>query len=212
MAPVNYYEHCSNCHPLDYDPVIRGSVPHQKPELVHAFVVQKLTEYVQQRPEVLRVSTFDERISSRPPTALPRTAAEWVAQQTATDEYLLWSKTCKECHAISFQSGSTLPAIAKAQITRRWLTKGNFDHQAHLEIKCDSCHSKARSSKLTSDVLIPGIETCQACHIPGQAAAASGGCYECHVYHGWTKEKPVKGKYDIQQLTASKLVTASMSQ
>jgi hypothetical protein len=213
MAPVNYYEHCSNCHPLEFDAVVRGPVPHKKPEVVHAFVVQKLNEYVQQHPQVLRMNRLDERISTQPPMPTTRTAAEWVAQHTATDEYLLWTKTCKECHTISFQSGSPLPVIAKAQITRRWLMKGNFDHQAHLEIKCDSCHSKVRSSKLTSDVLIPGIATCQACHIPRQRAAASGGCYECHVYHDWTKEKPVHGKYDIQQLTVSKLmVKASLAQ
>ncbi|HEX4749697.1 MAG TPA: cytochrome c3 family protein [Bryobacteraceae bacterium] len=209
MAPVNYYEHCLNCHGLQFDERFAEGVPHVKPELVHAFVVQKFTDYIAHHPEELRTRTPDERISGRPSMPPPRTASAWIAQHTADAEYLLWNKTCKQCHSISYNPGSSLPVIAKPQITTRWLMKGNFDHQAHLEVKCESCHSQTRSSRLTSDVLIPGVESCQKCHVPSEKAAAPGGCYECHGYHDWTKEKPVKGKYDIHQLMVSVLMKPS---
>ncbi len=30
--------------------------------------------------------------------------------------------------------------------------------------------------------------------------AAEARCFECHVYHDWSKEKPVAGKFLIKQL------------
>ena len=203
MAPVNYYEHCSACHGLQFDARFEDAVPHKKPDVVHAFLVQKYTEYIAVHPGELRAMNVEERIPTRPVTILPRTPAEWIAQRTSEAETLLWNKTCKECHSLSFPSGSTLPVVAKAAITPRWFMNANFDHQAHQMVDCASCHSRARTSELTSDVLVPGIDTCRQCHRPGDRAAAQGSCFECHTYHDWTKEKPAERKYDIHQLLST---------
>jgi hypothetical protein len=48
-------------------------------------------------------------------------------------------------------------------------------------------------------VLLPGIQVCRECHRSG-ANAAEARCFECHVYHDWSKEKPVVGKYTVKQL------------
>ena len=61
---------------------------------------------------------------------------------------------------------------------------------------CTECHAKAKTSRETADVLIPGIETCRDCHRPG-ADSAESRCFECHVYHDWTKQKPVTGAFTI---------------
>ena len=101
---------------------------------------------------------------------------------------------------MSYPNGfDALPVVAKSTITTRWLPHAEFDHQAHQMVECASCHEKANESRETSDVLIPGVQTCRQCHHAG-ADAAEARCFECHSYHDWSKEKPVAGKYTIKQL------------
>jgi len=121
----------------------------------------------------------------------------------AQAELLLWQKTCKECHTLDFAAvaAAQIPTVAKAAITTRWLKHGLFDHQAHQMVECASCHAHAKTSKLTSDVLVPGIEVCQKCHRADQANAAEGRCFECHLYHDWSKEKMVTGKYTVSEVS-----------
>ncbi len=75
-----------------------------------------------------------------------------------------------------------------------------FDHKAHQLVACTECHTDAPRSQRTEDVLLPGIATCQKCHHEGRGAAVSE-CYECHVYHDWSKAKPVKSAATISQFT-----------
>ena len=46
MAPISYARHCADCHPLVFDnerfPGL--TVPHDRPEIVHAFLRTKYTE------------------------------------------------------------------------------------------------------------------------------------------------------------------------
>ena len=84
------------------------------------------------------------------------------------------------------------------------MKNARFDHQAHRLVSCESCHAKASTSKDTADILLPGIETCQACHRSGKANAAEARCFECHDYHDWSKEKPVNGTLSIHQLISSR--------
>lgn len=92
--------------------------------------------------------------------------------------------------------------VADPAIPDLWLTRSVFDHAAHTLMACTSCHAGTPASERTADILLPGIESCRACHSPaghsprgGGAAAAgaspaslgSGGapdnCVLCHVYH-----------------------------
>jgi hypothetical protein len=96
-----------------------------------------------------------------------------------------------------------LPEIAKSSITARWFQHANFDHQRHRILECTACHTRAPKSRETSDVLLPGIKLCQQCHrseaeTPRQSAEAR--CFECHSYHDWSKERPLKGKYSLRQI------------
>ena len=113
---------------------------------------------------------------------------------------MLWRKACKECHSLSYPGGpESLPVVAKAAITTRWLQHASFDHQAHQMLACASCHTRVNNSKETSDVLIPGIQVCRECHRNG-ANAAEARCFECHVYHDWNKEKHVNAGYTVPQV------------
>ena len=201
MSPVNYMKHCSACHTLQFDRRFRESVPHKEPKVVYEFVVKKLTEYIAAHPDQIHtVDEPDKRLPTRPVPPIPRNAQEWIAQRLADAQLLLWRKACKECHALSYPGGAeSLPTVAKAAITTRWLPHATFDHAAHQLLACASCHTRASNSQETSDVLIPGIQVCRECHRSG-GNAAEARCFECHVYHDWSKEKQVNAGYTVPQL------------
>ncbi len=201
MTPVNYEKHCATCHTLQFDRRFSESAPHKDPKVVYDFVFAKLTAYIAAHPaEIPLVDEPDKRLPSRPPQPPARNAAEWVQQRMADAQLLLWRKSCKECHQMSYPNGpDSLPAVAKSAIIARWLPHAEFDHKAHQMVQCASCHVKANDSRETSDVLIPGVQTCQQCHHAGKDAAEAR-CFECHTYHDWSKEKPVVAKFTVQQL------------
>jgi hypothetical protein len=200
MQPVNYEKHCASCHTLQFDRRFSESVPHKDPQVVYDFAHSKLAAYIAAHPaEIPLVDEPDKRLPSRPPQPPARNAAEWVQQRMTDAQLLLWRKSCKECHALSYPNGfDALPTVAKSGITARWLPNAEFDHKAHQMVECVSCHAKANQSRETSDVLLPGVQSCRQCHHSGQDAAEAR-CFECHAYHDWSKEKPVAGKFTINQ-------------
>ena len=201
MQPIDYEKDCASCHTLQFDRRFSESVPHKEPQVVYDFVHQKLTAYIAAHPaEIPLVDEPDKRLPSRPPQPPARNAAEWVQQRMADAELLLWRKSCKECHSLSYPNGpDALPVVAKAAITARWLPDAKFDHEAHQMVECASCHAKANESTETSDVLLPGVATCRQCHHSGKDAAEAR-CFECHIYHDWSKEKPVNAAFTVRQL------------
>jgi hypothetical protein len=202
MAPVRFATACAGCHSLAFDKRIDEQVPHDKPEVVRAFVVKKLQEYISAHPSEVRVLRDPSRdLTGKPlqPEVRIFTASQWVTERTAEAEELLWRKTCKQCHRLEAIADSSLPHIAAGQLTERWLPHAKFDHDAHRGFSCVSCHSKTITSKDSSDVLIPGIATCQTCHAPGPEHAESR-CFECHTYHDWSKRKELKPSFMLPAL------------
>lgn len=202
MEAVNYERHCAACHALNFDRRMGRPAPHREPKVVYDFVLSMLTEYIAAHPaEISLPGEADMRLPARPPRLLARSASAWVVERMRDAELLLWRKSCKECHTLSYPNGAgALPAVAKAAIATRWLPHASFDHRAHQMVECESCHAKAQESQQASDVLIPGIQTCRACHRPGPNAAEAR-CFECHTYHDWSKEKPVPGKFVVTQFS-----------
>jgi hypothetical protein len=122
--------------------------------------------------------------------------------RVAEAERLLWTKTCAECHTLTGPGEHSLPKVREPRITARWLENSDFDHGSHQMLGCVACHSKAKSSELTSDVLLPGIRSCLACHNPlDRSPLAAAQCFECHQYHDWSKEKPSHGNLTIPAKT-----------
>ena len=102
-APVNYEKHCASCHPLQFDRRFSESAPHKDPKVVYDFVFAKLTAYIAAHPaEIPLVDEPDKRLPTRPPQPPARNAAEWVQQRMADAQLLLWRKSCKECHRLSY--------------------------------------------------------------------------------------------------------------
>jgi hypothetical protein len=214
MAPVKFAWACASCHLLTFDKRFEEGVPHDKPEVVHAFVVKKLQDYIVAHPNELRVARDPSRdLTGKPlpPEVRVLTSAQWLAERTADAEQLLWRKTCRQCHSLVQGAGDSLPKIeqshaspalpqiAPAKITARWMPNAKFDHDAHRGFTCISCHEKALSGTESSDILLPGIATCQTCHAPGPDHAESR-CFECHTYHDWSKRKEVTPQFTLPLL------------
>lgn len=206
LAPATYAQTCAACHTLQFDKRIVDPVPHDKPEVVHTFVVAKLQAYIAAHPADLRVPRDPGRdLPEKPIPADYRvlTPPQWVGERAAEDEELLWRKTCKQCHAILPGDGANLPKIAPSNITARYLPHANFDHSQHGLVDCASCHAAALTSQQSSDVLVPGIATCGACHHSG-AEAAESRCFECHTYHDPAQRKPAHSNLSIAELQSRK--------
>jgi hypothetical protein len=204
MAPVKFATACAGCHSLAFDKRFTEGVPHDKPEVVHAFLVKKFGEYIAAHPAELREARDPGRdLTGKPVQAAVRvyTPNEWVATRINDAEELLWRKTCKQCHALVIGAEqSDLPAVEPARTTVKWMPHAKFDHDAHRGFACEGCHEKALSSTETSDLLLPGIATCKACHAPGPEHAESR-CFECHTYHDWSKRKEVKPTFTLPALS-----------
>ncbi|HXJ05426.1 MAG TPA: hypothetical protein VNH65_10030 [Candidatus Acidoferrum sp.] len=225
MAPVRFAYACAGCHSLAFDKRFDEGVPHDKPEVVQAFLVKKFSEYIAAHPGEMRVMRDPGRdLTGKPiaPTARVLTQTQWVRERTAEAEDLLWRKTCKQCHTLSYptrdagrripqsiqpidessnirSTAGGLPEIASAKITLQWMPHARFDHDAHRGFSCVSCHEKAMRSTETSEVLLPGIATCKTCHAPGPGHAESR-CFECHTYHDWSKRKEIKPTFILPEL------------
>jgi hypothetical protein len=193
MLPPTYAETCAGCHDLRFDPNITEGAPHDKPEVVQAYLE--------------KVYSSRDRAESRivPARLIPAMApkdAHSPTEHIAIAARLLWGKTCKECHAIDFAPGASLPTVAPAQITRVWLPRSKFSHAPHRSFSCESCHERVTESLQTAEVLVPSISTCQTCHNgdPQNGARSDNRCFECHDYHDWKQQPAFKGSYNIQEL------------
>jgi predicted CXXCH cytochrome family protein len=197
MAPPTFAKTCAACHGLQFDKRFTDGAPHDTPEVIHAFLVQKFQKYIAAHPSEVREMVPVPGLPQRPqPVALRVvTPQQWVTERVDESERLLYGKTCKQCHSLAFSPNAApaaaLPVVAKSNITPRWLPHANFNHDRHQMLQCTECHA-ALTSHDTADILIPGIATCEKCHHSG-ANAAEARCFECHTYHDWTKMKAVKG-------------------
>jgi len=211
MAPIRYATQCAGCHAKDlqFDKRFDQPAPHDKPEVVQAFLIQQYGEYFSTHPGALSEPIAPERMLKsqyKIPLPVPHNRQEWIDLQVMLADRLLFDKGCKLCHVMMEGDAGRLPMVAKSSIPARWLLHADFNHNSHRMLTCTACHTRVPDSKYTADILLPGIASCRSCHQDRgpQHDAASGRCSECHSYHEWTKEKPVKGTYTILQLRAAR--------
>ena len=209
MSPILYAAQCSGCHvkDLQFDRRFDQSAPHDTPEVVQAFLLQRYSDYFASHPRALSEPVARERIlpgKFKLPLPVPHNRQEWMDQQLMLADRLLFDKGCKLCHVMI--EGTPLPTVAKSSIPTRWLLHADFSHNSHRMLTCVACHGQTPDSRDTADILLPGIASCRSCHqVRGpRHDAARGNCSECHAYHEWRLEQPIKGKFTIPQLQASK--------
>src|SRR5215472_4064693 len=120
MAPVRFANACAACHSLTFDRRFDEGVPHDKPEVVHAFLVREFQQYIASHPSELRATRdADQELTGRPFPPQIRTLApqQWIAERTAEAEELLWRKTCNQCHTLGWLS-KNLPTIIPQRASR----------------------------------------------------------------------------------------------
>ena len=112
---------------------------------------------------------------------------------TQDSEQYLFDRKCGYCHQTAGDGVvRTVNRIAGRYVESKpegdpWLERGEFSHRSHRAVECDSCHTQARTSTKTEDVLIPAMKTCMPCH--GDSGTALDRCAECHQYHNRNLEK-----------------------
>jgi len=191
MQPISMDEHCVGCHTLSFDaddPSRR--VPHGDV----AGVLQALVEYYSARLLGSDPDAVEQRVR-RPGQALSRAdrdraAAEARVQALTVAEDLFERRACVNCHEVSSTGDDTMPwKVEPVRLTTSFFPHANFSHAAHdTEVtNCDSCHN-ASASESSTDVLIPGIDSCRDCHGSGiarrnNASQAPSTCIMCHSFH-----------------------------
>jgi hypothetical protein len=204
MVPVNYENNCKACHPLtlgsEKDKPL--TVPHHlQPAQVHEFLEQALLLRIAgDKATPLLDEEFVPRrtLPGKPPepSKVKKEIGAVLAERVAVTENLLFpaKQTCGECHkysgAVEIKPGEAPKfTIDPPAVPTVWFKHARFDHTAHRAVKCVDCHTKAETSKLASDVLVPGIENCRMCHGPAEVVDGKPkggvrfGCTECHSYH-----------------------------
>jgi hypothetical protein len=201
MQALSYERHCAACHPLDVGGRFPDLVvPHARPPIVRAFLRGALLEALErcqrlpagEHAKALRDRCIQLGLSPAPPS--------WVAAEFGTIEPRLFTQRCGYCHTVARQRDGTTD-VAPPAIPARWLPHARFDHGPHRPLACVECHAAATSTR-TSDVLLPGIGTCRACHTPRGGARA--GCVECHRFHDQRRERDPDGPFRIQHLRSGR--------
>src|SRR5690606_16181260 len=103
------------------------------------------------------------------------------------------------CHDVDKSDQGVAERVIPAMLPDRWFTHSVFQHDAHRMLQCESCHAGVKESKLTSDVLLPGVDNCRKCHGPDSLASgrASDACVECHLYHNHKLDRDFNGPFPL---------------
>jgi hypothetical protein len=204
IRPIRFAAHCQACHSLQFDPknpeltlphgdtvAVRGflhDLPTRyaelavrkgisKPNEIKSFVTQQMLRL---QARVLSGENFEQQVFfvADPYKHIPGTDARVRASFYG----------CALCHGVQ-PVANAAPYIAKPVFVDRWIVRSPFNHASHAMVECDDCHH-ATQSRLTSDVLMPGINACNTCHSPkgkvlanNQKIIAAAECSTCHKYH-----------------------------
>lgn len=176
FQPIRMDRDCESCHSLAYDRV-GGTVRRLK----HGDVDQMVAD--------LAVADFRRPLSPRQRPGDYAQGRPYFSNFGSTSINALLIQraltpqgVCGECHTPVTTNGR--PGVMPVTLVSRYMPQGWFDHKAHAQEKCTSCH-KAGASSSSSDVLLPGIAQCRTCHLGEDAHSAPvpSGCTMCHTYH-----------------------------
>ena len=169
--PVTYAQHCHDCHDLKFLP--DEEVPHGGDSgMVYGYIAARsagVREIIGKSPtEVLRILSRRRDVN--------------VDVQANRLGKLIFGR-CRKCHEVK-PRGDRFAATPPVMPTV-WLSHApKFNHDKHRAIDCEKCHEGARTSSLTSDVLMPKLSNCTDCHAERNGTAqVPSTCRSCHEYH-----------------------------
>jgi hypothetical protein len=191
MRPVAFATMCHDCHKLGFDTLAPNrEAPHGKV----SEVIYTLNEYYAkialeggyqnaQSPAIVQ----ERRRPGSPPLSQPQQqeALAWARDRArSVTESLFTGKACTTCHKVTApRDAADTWHIAPVRVSGVWYADAKFTHAKHTTVKCEDCHA-ARKSEQSSDLLIPGIANCRACHAGAKARdKVATTCIACHGYH-----------------------------
>lgn len=177
FRPIDMERDCASCHSLAYD-TVGGTVR----RLRHGDVDQMIADLSVARgnPPILadrkRPGQFAPGGNYHINFAPPRYTSATFQQALSRDGI------CGECHVPTMRGGK--PGVVPVRLTSRYMADGWFNHKAHAQETCTSCHAAQKSTSST-DLLLPDLAQCRTCHLgeDSRAAKVPSGCAMCHGYH-----------------------------
>lgn len=186
FRPVEMEENCESCHSLVYDRV--GST----------FRTLRHGDAEQMRADLAAM----DRAPRRPITRGRSRPGEFAQGRRYYQDFgrpqrnyigitraLSKDGVCGECHLPTMTNGR--PDVVPVKLRRAFFINGKFDHGAHKQEECSTCH-EAESSDAATDLLLPDLATCRTCHLGEEARQAEvpSSCAMCHSYHVPSGRKP----------------------
>jgi cytochrome c5 len=194
LLPVSFERNCKNCHAreLEFDVYHllgsgTGPAPHAKDAMtIHEYVAGSYRQALAANPGLARRPLGTELV----PAA---NAAMWLERVTRDSERYLFERKCGYCHQTAGGGAVRSVNLVAGRFVEGnpqgtpWLERGEFAHRSHRAVECEDCHTRARTSMKTEDVLVPGMKSCLGCH--GESGSALDRCATCHLYHNRSLEK-----------------------
>ena len=179
FLPVEMEDACEDCHSLVYDKV--GST----------FRTLRHGDVAQMHADLMAMDRAPRRpVTSglRRPGEFKRGGRYFQDFGRPTRNYLGVASAlseggiCGECHIPTTVGGE--PAVMPVFQRSHYFLNARFDHEAHEQEDCTSCHA-ADTSDTATDLLLPTLATCRECHMGAEAQQAEvpSTCAMCHSYH-----------------------------
>ena len=179
FLPVKMEENCEACHSLVYDRV--GTT----------FRTLRHGKIAQTQADLLAA----DRSPRRPVTTGRRRPGEFaeggiyysnfsrVMPSILRANVMSEEGLCGECHLPGNGAAGTISVMPVTQ-RDRYMLHGWFDHRAHRQEDCATCHAADTSAQAT-DLLLPDLASCRECHGGEQSRVAEvpSSCAMCHSYH-----------------------------
>jgi len=193
---VNMEDHCRSCHDLKFDRQAPDrELPHGNPAevvlMMEGHFLRTFTDPDQQSTTRTRRRVPGRDRASEACTDDPYVCAKRRTADEAANQFT--RRGCVTCHDVYENDTTDLLAryqVLPVRLTQDFYNAALFDHRAHLtqegalgDEACLTCHG-ATASSASSDLLIPGLENCTACHDDHRTANLIPlHCADCHSFH-----------------------------
>lgn len=205
FVPIRMEARCSSCHELTFDQEApERQLPHAKPrEVVQTLQDYFTRKYLDPQPTgparvIRRLPGHDEDAPVCPGSPLER--AKCSTRNEIEAQFL--RRGCVGCHVVNDSKSAAILErfqVYPIRFARDYFPAALFDHRSHQiqdkltgDAACLNCHTADKSMEST-DVLMPALTKCEACHGDQPVAKQVGvQCISCHEYHPFTSESLVR--------------------
>jgi predicted CXXCH cytochrome family protein len=201
FEPISMEAHCSSCHELTFDDTApQRQLPHGEPlEVIQVMEGHFARSFAD--PNRKEGQQNRRRRPGRSSSASVCTAGIFACamQRTETEVTNQFAVSgCITCHEVEQTQSTdiyTRYQVHPVRLSHDFMPTARFDHRSHFTQKdaqgddaCLTCHG-AKTSSVSSDLLIPGLGNCNQCHTDNNTSdTVALECISCHQYHPTTIE------------------------